>query len=303
MVNSKALNEIKHGRLLSALDTEKAWGWGTPAGRERAKRRSEMIARGAKLIAGMKVLEIGCGTGLFTELFAETGIQILAVDISDELLKKARRRPLPEGRVQFVCRRFEDCDAEGPFDAVIGSSILHHLNFIDSIKKIFELLRPGGVMSFAEPNMLNPQVFIERRFRKWFPLVSPDETAFVRWNLVKAMQQVGFVQVETLPFDWLHPVIPKKMIGFVQGAGLTLERFPGLREFSGSIHIRAMRPASALGQLESSGHSRESKWGGSTDGAHSVQANSNSRSDENCIPLPQIPCARKPHFSASRAEG
>jgi 2-polyprenyl-3-methyl-5-hydroxy-6-metoxy-1,4-benzoquinol methylase len=242
MVDSVARNEIQHGRMLSALDTEKAWGWGTPAGRARARRRAGLIARGAQLKAGMKALEIGCGTGLFTGLFAGTGVQILAVDISEDLLKKARLRALPEDRVQFVCRRFEDCEAQGPFDAVIGSSILHHLNLPAAIEKIYRLLKPGGVMSFAEPNLLNPQVFIERRFRKWFPLVSPDETAFVRWNLAAAMREVGFVRVETFPFDWLHPAIPEKLIGFVQGVGLGIERVPGLREFSGSIHISAHRP-------------------------------------------------------------
>jgi 2-polyprenyl-3-methyl-5-hydroxy-6-metoxy-1,4-benzoquinol methylase len=35
----------------------------------------------------MIVLEIGCGTGNFTELFAKTGADIIAVDISQELIR------------------------------------------------------------------------------------------------------------------------------------------------------------------------------------------------------------------------
>ena len=42
-------NEIEHGRKLSRNDPELIWGWGTPAGRIRARRRAALIAEGARL--------------------------------------------------------------------------------------------------------------------------------------------------------------------------------------------------------------------------------------------------------------
>jgi ubiquinone/menaquinone biosynthesis C-methylase UbiE len=119
----RAENEIAHGQMLAQNDPELVWGWKTPAGRVRARRRADLIARGAGLKPGMRVLEIGCGTGMFTEIFAKTGAQILAVDISPDLLARARQRGLPESQVRFLERPFENCDVEGPFDAVIGSSV------------------------------------------------------------------------------------------------------------------------------------------------------------------------------------
>jgi cyclopropane fatty-acyl-phospholipid synthase-like methyltransferase len=101
-LDSMAQSEIDHSRMLAARNTEKAWGWDTPAGRLRAQRRSDMIARGARLSTGMRALEIGCGTGMFTELFAETGAQLVAVDISIELLQKAFARNLPPNQVKFL---------------------------------------------------------------------------------------------------------------------------------------------------------------------------------------------------------
>jgi len=121
--NARAEHEIKHGVWLAERDTETVWGWGTPAGKLRAKRRAELIIRGAGLSSGKRVLEIGCGTGLFTEMFAASGATIVAVDISEELLEKARLRGLPAHQVTFLAKRFEDCDVDGPFDAVIGSSV------------------------------------------------------------------------------------------------------------------------------------------------------------------------------------
>ncbi len=242
---SRAASEVRHGKRLTEGDPETTWGWTTPAGRLRAMRRAELISQGAGLAPGMRVLEIGCGTGGFTERFAESGASILAVDISPDLLERARARGLSSERVRFECRRFEDCDIDGPFDAVIGSSVLHHLDLDPAMRKICGLLKPGGALSFAEPNMLNPQVFAERKFRflrRVFWYVSPDETAFVRTRFRTQLQACGFERVEITPFDWLHPATPKPMVSVLDRFGRGLEKLPLVREFAGSLHIRAYRP-------------------------------------------------------------
>lgn len=232
---------MSHGRVLADHDPEAIWGWGSPAGRVRAERRAELISRGAGLAAGMRVLEIGCGTGLFTEKFAAYGPRILAVDLSPDLLAIARRRQLAQ--VEFREQDFESCDVDGPFDAVIGSSVLHHLDLARTWPKVHALLKPGGRMSFAEPNLMNPQVFCERRFRRFFPYVSPDETAFLRTRLGRDLEQVGFTDISITPFDWLHPGTPKALIRSVRLVEAVLERVWIVREFAGSLAISATRPA------------------------------------------------------------
>jgi len=244
----RAEHEIAHGKMLAHGDTEHIWGWGTPAGQLRAQRRAAKIATGAKLGPGVRALEIGCGTGLFTEMFAKTGARLVAVDISLDLLEKARGRKLPPDNVQFLEMRFEDCDVDDPFDAIIGSSVLHHLDINAALPKIYGLLKPGGIMSFAEPNMINPQVFIERKLlflRKWLWHVSPDETAFVRWRFGELLAKIGFVNIGITPFDWLHPATPERLLTLVGELGFLLEKAPVIREFSGSLYIRAQRRLSA----------------------------------------------------------
>ena len=244
MIEDRADHEIAHGRRLAALDPDTVWGWGTPAGRRRAERRARIISEGASLAPGVSALEIGCGTGLFTASFAATGAEIVAIDISADLLALAQRRPIASNKVRFVLGRFEDLATERRFDAVIGSSVLHHLELDAALPHIFGLLRPGGLCSFAEPNMLNPQVFLERRVpalgRRLH--VSPDETAFVRWRFAHMLERHGFADVRITPFDWLHPVTPAPLIGPVLAAGSVLERLPVLREFAGSLAIRCRRP-------------------------------------------------------------
>ena len=243
-MSDRASHEVAHGRFLATEGPESQWGWGTPAGRERADRRAKLIVEGARLSPATRALEVGCGAGLFTEKFARSGSHLVAVDISPDLLALARARGLNPERVRFVHRRFEECDVEGPFDAVIGSSVLHHLELDEALTRILELLRPGGWLSFAEPNLLNPQVYLERRFRRWFPYVSPDETAFTRSVLSKDLESAGFEAIDIQPFDWLHPSTPSACIRLVDSLGRAVERVPGVREFAGSLAIRARKPES-----------------------------------------------------------
>ncbi|MDY7035586.1 MAG: class I SAM-dependent methyltransferase [Thermodesulfobacteriota bacterium] len=244
-ISDRAEDEIAHSKMLAQRDPEFIWGWGKPAGRLRAKRRAKLIIRGAQLGPDVRALEIGCGSGMFTEMFAESGAWLLAVDISSDLLKRAQSRNIPNDKVQFLNKSFEDCDFDGKFDAVIGSSVLHHLDIARVLPKIYSVLKPGGIMSFAEPNMLNPQVFIERKFSAFIPClwyVSGYETALIRWKFRNLLLEAGFEDVKITPFDWLHPSTPFPLIQLISVIGRSLEKIPGFREFAGSLYICCSRP-------------------------------------------------------------
>lgn len=241
-------NELAHGRWLSENHPEAQWNWTTPAGKLRFARRVKNILSGIPApTPGYRILEIGCGTGMFTAEFAKTGADITAVELSPDLLALAEKRFAtvkrePGGRVQFICAPFEECMAGGPFDAIIGSSVLHHLDCAQAFPKIFAMLVPGGRMSFCEPNILNPQVWAERKFRRFFPYTSPDEIAFYAPSLRAELLSVGFSEVDIEPFDWLHPSVPEKLIGPVKFLEKILERTPGVRQFAGSLRISATKP-------------------------------------------------------------
>ncbi len=241
--NNRAENEIAHGKKLLVSGAESIWGWGSPAGRVRAARRARWIVQAASLTSHSRVLEIGCGTGIFTQYFAVTGAQVTAVDISEELLDVTRERGLPQN-VNLVCAPFEELPIDQPFDAVVGSSVLHHLEIRPALAHIFALLKPGGVIAFGEPNMLNPQVMAQKNV-PWIKERlgdSPDETAFFRWQMRSLLREAGFSEIEITPLDWLHPLTHPNMMSFVEKAGALLERLPLVNEIAGSLYIRARRP-------------------------------------------------------------
>jgi SAM-dependent methyltransferase len=147
--------------------------------------------------------------------------------------------------VTFLNAPFEDCEIYGPFDAVIGSSILHHLDCSRALPKIFRLLKPGGHMSFCEPNLVNPQIWITLTFRRFFPWMSPDESAFTRAGLSRSLACAGFTEITVEPFDWLHPRVPESLIPAVKRAEGLVEKLPVLRRFAGSLWCAGSRPHEA----------------------------------------------------------
>jgi len=75
---------------------------------ERAHDLARVRERIATLVRGQTVLELACGTGYWTEVIAAGAERVLATDILDEMIERAQRRRLPEGKVTF--RRVDGLD-------------------------------------------------------------------------------------------------------------------------------------------------------------------------------------------------
>ena len=234
-------NEISHGERIKE-HAEDIWGWSTPAGQKRADRRARYLIELGNLSPQKKVLEIGCGTSLFTEkIYNWSKANITAIDISEALLEKARKKLTGVTFMQenAMNMSFED----NSFDTVLGSSILHHLDVELAMKEIFRVLKKDGSIVFAEPNMINPQIFIQKNvpfIKRWMG-DTPDEIAFVRWKLKKTLKKIGFNKIDIFPYDFLHPATPKPMINFVSKVGGIVEKTPVIREIAGSLIITAKK--------------------------------------------------------------
>ena len=103
---------------------------------------------------------------------------------------------------------------ERVFDSVVGSSVLHHLEIEEALREIYRVLKPGGRIYFTEPNMLNPQIAIQKNV-PWVKRKlgdSPDETAFFRWPLRRLLEETGYRDVRIDPFDFLHPKTPVPLV-------------------------------------------------------------------------------------------
>lgn len=234
-------HEIEHGKFLAREGAGEIWNWESPAGKVRWKRRVEMLT--SHITPNMQVLELGCGTGYFSREITGTGAQITAIDISPDLLNIARSEVQSEHIIFKEENAYNLTFSSASFHTVVGSSVLHHLDIEKAIAEIFRVLKPGGSMVFTEPNMMNPQIALQKNI-PWLKRKlgdSPDETAFFRWPLLKQMSRAGFSNIQIIPFDFLHPAIPPRMIQSVSAFGNAIEKIPVLREIAGSLYIKATR--------------------------------------------------------------
>ena len=240
-MQERIAKEIQHGRFLAEHGAGEIWNWESPAGRLRWARRVKMLS--GHLQPGMSVLELGCGTGYFTRELARSGADIIAIDVSPELLETARVNCFAPNVRYELQNAYELRYPDAEFDSVVGSSVLHHLEIEAALREIYRVLKADGTIYFTEPNMLNPQIAIQKNV-PWVKRKlgdSPDETAFFRWPLRRLLERTGYRDIRIDPFDFLHPKTPLPLVDRINRLGRFLENMPVISEFAGSLYIRAVK--------------------------------------------------------------
>jgi ubiquinone/menaquinone biosynthesis C-methylase UbiE len=104
--------------------------------------------------SGLRLLDVGCGTGASTAalLSAAPGATIVGVDASAGMLEQARAKRWP-GNVEFVHLPAEELATglSGPFDAVFAAYLVRNLTDPDGpLRTLRSLLRPGGTIAVHE---------------------------------------------------------------------------------------------------------------------------------------------------------
>lgn len=219
----------------------------------RTKRRVNHIFHSIQPIIGAhQLFEIGCGTGEYANLLAQnTSIYVTAADICAPFIEEAKHR-YQQPNLQFACVDFTDTGAitalfgDQAFDSVVGNGILHHMYYhIDTVLlKIRAILKPGGVLSFIEPNIHNPYIatIFSIPFARKFARLEPAEMAFSSSFITDRLIAAGFVGVKVEYYDFLVPGTPTAMIDTVIAVGAWAERVPGVKMLAQSLSIRAYKP-------------------------------------------------------------
>jgi SAM-dependent methyltransferase len=178
--------------------------------------------------SGKRVLDIGCGQGVFLELMRQRGFETVGVELGEKRSRVAR-----EVRgLNVVTGDLFSLQAEnGSFDAVVMSHLIEHVDHpIAVLERVRDLLRPGGLVLASLPNYR----CVERRIfgSNWYPWCLPvhlfhyDSRSISRAAITAGLE---VDRISYLPFFFLVQSLRYALGKGVQAAGSTDESNDSLK--------------------------------------------------------------------------
>jgi SAM-dependent methyltransferase len=159
------------------------------------KRRISPISKHLQWTSATKWLDIGCGFGMALEsMYQIHGVRGVGIDMSERAVNICRKRGFDAHAVKVE-------DFTPPpnmkFDFIHSSHLIEHVGSpLSYLKKVYDLLEPGGITVFITPNTAT----WESRFfgRHWGGLHVPRHwVLFSAASAVRASKRVGFEHIET----------------------------------------------------------------------------------------------------------
>lgn len=124
--------------------------------------RLELVNKTCSL-SNKKVLDVGCGGGIFSESMAAIGADVTAIDLGKELIDIADLHSLDSGvNVNYQCISVEGLAEQhnSTFDVVTCMEMLEHVPDPSSIiQACAKLVKPGGYVFFSTLNR-NPKSYL-----------------------------------------------------------------------------------------------------------------------------------------------
>ncbi|HEY0967249.1 MAG TPA: class I SAM-dependent methyltransferase [Opitutaceae bacterium] len=132
--------------------------WTGPIGNYVHRQYERLVAEALPIIPGARYLEVGCGTGRFTVPVAAQGVDLTAVDISDEMLATTRGKlqaAAVKQPVQLLKLDARDSGfAPASYDVVFSFNVINHVpEYERLITEVARVLKPGGCFVVGYPSL------------------------------------------------------------------------------------------------------------------------------------------------------
>lgn len=145
-------NELTHLNIGELIDLESPYAFQDPGQRAIHYLRLSKSIQVANLGRSARVLDMGCGWGLSSELLAQLGCHVSAVDINPSFVELVRQRANRLGlRINVIQSTFEEYVTEPmSFDAVLFYECFHHaVKPRDLLRNMYSFLKQSGTLILA----------------------------------------------------------------------------------------------------------------------------------------------------------
>jgi SAM-dependent methyltransferase len=186
---------------------------------------------------GQRVLDVGCGTGVFLRLVADRGAEPHGIDASESLIELVRRR-LPDADVRLGDMESlpyeDDC-----FDLVTGFTSFFFANdMVAALREARRVARPGApvviqVWGAHERCDLEAMKEIARPFMPPRPPDAPPDPDFSQPGTLETLvREAGLTPQETFVTTWAYAYPDEETLGraLLAPAGIALLVGPELEE-------------------------------------------------------------------------
>ena len=169
---------------------------------QRKKEAAIFEELGGKAV-GQKVLEIGCGRGVGTEIIFDKfgAAEVHAFDVDPEMVELAGKRlaKYSTEKLRLFVGDAERIDApENSYEAVFDFGIIHHIPlWQNAVKEVARVLKPGGKFYFEEVTQKGLDRWLYRTFLK-----HPTENRFSADDFVGELEKNG-IEVGKNFTSWL----------------------------------------------------------------------------------------------------
>ena len=165
-------------------------------------------ARAVEAVRGAgRVLEVACGTGLFSEAVASVVGELVATDYAAAMVARTRARVAGASNVRCEVRDLYDLGSDlHDFVAVLAANVLHLLPDLEGgLAAMRAALHPGGHL--VVPTYCHAQTAVSRTVSSALALVSfPGRRRFDLAGLSAAVGQAGFAVERTELLPGLLPI-------------------------------------------------------------------------------------------------
>ncbi|AXK34591.1 class I SAM-dependent methyltransferase [Streptomyces armeniacus] len=147
---------------------------------------------------GRRLLDFGCGSGLFLEVAEQAGFEAYGVDLSPDSVEQANKR-LSTATAHFGAPDDVPEIAAGGFDVITLWSVLAHLpRPLDDFSRFRELLAPGGVLLVFTVNARS--LLLKAHGNGWSGFTRNHLMFYSSETLPALLRRTGFAGVTFAPF-------------------------------------------------------------------------------------------------------